>query len=500
MFWLHGIQLVALNYQTDDLPLHLNAAMFEANGGCGYVLKPPALWDKSCPMYQKFSPLERDLDTMDPAIYSLTIISGQNVCPSNSTGSPCIEVDVLGMPLDSCHFRTKPIHRNTLNPMWNEQFLFRVHFEDLVFLRFAVVENNSSAITAQRIIPLRALKRGYRHLQLRNLHNEILEISSLFINSRRMEENPSGSTMPASLMFNTEERKCSQTHKVTVHGVPGPEPFAVFTINEGTKAKQLLQQILAVDQDTKLTATDYFLMEEKHFISKEKNECRKQPFQRAVGPEEDIVQILNSWFPEEGYVGRIVLKAQQEALEEKSIVHDDREVILSSEEESFFVQVHDVSPEQPRTVIKAPRVSTAQDVIQQTLCKAKYSYSILNNPNPCDYVLLEEVMKDVPNKKSSTPKSSQRILLDQECVFQAQSKWKGAGKFILKLKEQVQASREDKRRGISFASELKKLTKSTKQSRGLTSPPQLVASESVQSKEEKPVGALASGDTVAYQQ
>ncbi|XP_052042434.1 1-phosphatidylinositol 4,5-bisphosphate phosphodiesterase epsilon-1 [Apodemus sylvaticus] len=499
MFWLHGIQLVALNYQTDDLPLHLNAAMFEANGGCGYVLKPPVLWDKSCPMYQKFSPLERDLGTMDPAIYSLTIISGQNVCPSNSTGSPCIEVDVLGMPLDSCHFRTKPIHRNTLNPMWNEQFLFRVHFEDLVFLRFAVVENNSSAITAQRIIPLRALKRGYRHLQLRNLHNEILEISSLFINSRRMEENPSGSTMPASLMFNTEERKCSQTHKVTVHGVPGPEPFAVFTINEGTKAKQLLQQILAIDQDTKLTATDYFLMEEKHFISKEKNECRKQPFQRAVGPEEDIVQILNSWFPEEGYVGRIVLKPQQETLEEKSIVHDDREVSLSPEEESFFVQVHDVSPEQPRTVIKAPRVSTAQDVIQQTLCKAKYSYSILNNPNPCDYVLLEEVVKDTSNKKSSTPKSSQRILLDQECVFQAQSKWKGAGKFILKLKEQVQASREDKRRGISFASELKKLTKSTKQSRGLTSPPQLVASESVQSKEEKPVGTLAPSDAVGYQ-
>lgn len=496
MFWLHGIQLVALNYQTDDLPLHLNAAMFEANGGCGYVLKPPVLWDKSCPMYQKFSPLERDLDSMDPAIYSLTIISGQNVCPSNSTGSPCIEVDILGTPLDSCHFRTKPIHRNTLNPMWNEQFLFRVHFEDLVFLRFAVVENNSSAITAQRIIPLKALKRGYRHLQLRNLHNEILEISSLFINSRRMEECPSGNTMPASVMFTSEERKCSQTHRVTVHGVPGPEPFAVFTVSGGTKAKQLLHQILALNQDTKLTTTDYFLMEEKYVISKEKNECKKQPFQRAVGPEEDIMQILNSWFPEEGYVGRIVLKPQQETLEEKSIVQDDREVILSSEEESFFVQVHDVSPEQPRTVIKAPRVSTAQDVIQQTLCKAKYSYSILNNPNPSDYVLLEEVMKDGPSKKSSAPKSSQRILLDQECVFQAQSKWKGAGKFILKLKEQVQASREDKRRGISFASEFKKLTKSTKQPRALTSPPQLVASESVQSKEERPVGALSPSDTV----
>ncbi|XP_062070079.1 1-phosphatidylinositol 4,5-bisphosphate phosphodiesterase epsilon-1 isoform X1 [Lepus europaeus] len=500
MFWLHGIQLVALNYQTDDLPLHLNAAMFEANGGCGYVLKPPVLWDKSCPMYQKFSPLERDLDNMEPAVYSLTIVSGQNVCPSNSTGSPCIEVDVLGMPLDGCHFRTKPIHRNTLNPMWNEQFLFRVHFEDLVFLRFAVVENNSSAVTAQRIIPLKALKRGYRHLQLRNLHNEVLEISSLFINSRRMEENPSGSAMPAALMFNTEERKCLQTHRVTVHGVPGPEPFVVFTINGGTKAKQLLQQILKTDHDTKPVATDYFLMEEKYFISKEKNECRKQPFQRAIGPEEEILQILSSWFPEEGYVGRIVFKTQQESPEEKTIVQDDREVILSSEEESFFVQVHDVSPEQPRTVIKAPRVSTAQDVIQQTLCKAKYSYSILSNPNPSDYVLLEEVVKDTGTKKSSTPKPSQRVLLDQECVFQAQSKWKGAGKFILKLKEQVQASREDKRKGISFASELKKFTKSTKQPRGLTSPSQLLASENIQNKEEKPVCGLSPGDTMDYRQ
>ena len=35
------------------------------------------------------------------------------------------------------------------------------------------------------------------------------------------------------------------------------------------------------------------------------------------------------------------------------------------EEEMFFVQVHDVSPEQPHTVIKAPRSSTSQDIIQQ---------------------------------------------------------------------------------------------------------------------------------------
>ncbi|NXA34544.1 PLCE1 phosphodiesterase, partial [Eudromia elegans] len=495
IFWLHGVQLVALNYQTDDLPLQLNAAMFEANGGCGYVLKPPVLWDKSCPMHQQFCPLERDLDSKEPAIYSLTIVSGQNVCPSNSTGSPCIEIDVLGMPLDSCHFRTKPIHRNTLNPMWNEQFLFRVHFEDLVFLRFAVVENNSSAVTAQRIIPLKALKRGYRHVQLHNLHNEALEISSLFINSRRMEESPSGNTLPASLLFSTAERRAAAAHKVTVHGIPGPEPFTVFNISAGTTAAQLLHQLLASTKGTDSCATDYFLMEEKSFISKEKNECRKPPFQRVIAPEEGLVQLLNSWFPEEGYVGRIIFKTREENLNERNFLQDTKDdAPIGAEDDSFFVQVHDVSPEQPRTVIKAPRFSTAQDVIQQTLCKAKYSYSILSNPNPSDYVLLEEVTKEPANKKSSTPKPSQRILSDQECVFQAQSKWKGAGKFILKLKEQVQAARDDKRKGLSFASELKKLTKSSRQYRGFVSPAVQLSPDSPQGKDERSACGLAFSD------
>uniref|UniRef100_A0A8C0H3X8 Phosphoinositide phospholipase C n=1 Tax=Chelonoidis abingdonii TaxID=106734 RepID=A0A8C0H3X8_CHEAB len=492
IFWLHGIQLVAVNYQTDDLPLHLNAAMFEANGGCGCVLKPPVLWDKNCPMYQQFSPLDRDPYNIEPAIYSLTIVSGQNVCPSNSTGSPCIEVDVLGMSLDSCHFRTKPIHRNTLNPMWNEQFLYRVHFEDLVFLRFAVVENNSSAITAQRIIPLKALKRGYRHLQLRNQHNEALEISSLFINSRRMEENPSGNVVPTSLLFSTEEKRTSTLYKVTIHGIPGPEPFTVFTISERTTAAQLLHQVSITESH----APDYFLMEEKCFISKEKSECRKPPFQRVIGPEEGLVQLLNSWFPEEGYVGRIIFKTQEENLNGRNIFQEEKEdANISSEDDSFFVQVHDVSPEQPRTVIKAPRFSTAQDVIQQTLCKAKYSYSILSNPNPNDYVLLEEVTKELANKKS-TSKPSQRILSDQECVFQAQSKWKGAGKFILKLKEQVHAARDDKRKGISFASELKKLTKSSKQYRGFTSSPLQSSPDNTQAKDEKSAGSLTFSDNM----
>uniref|UniRef100_A0A8C2EA47 Phosphoinositide phospholipase C n=1 Tax=Cyprinus carpio TaxID=7962 RepID=A0A8C2EA47_CYPCA len=483
IFWLHGIQLVALNYQTDDLPMQLNAALFEANGQCGYVLKPPVLWERSCPLYQQFYPLDRDLENMTPTLYTLTIVSGQNVCPGNSNGSPCVEVEVLGMPADSCHFRTKPIHRNTLNPMWNEHFQFHVHFEDMAFLRIAVVENNSSQVTAQRILPLKTLKPGYRHLQLKNLHNESLEISSLFIFSRRTEESPTGGPLPASVLFSTEERRAAQQHKVTVHGVPGPEPFTVMCVNEYTTAKQLLDSV-SVNEQNRLfptTSFNYFLMEEKMPLCKEKSESKKTLQQRPLANDERPLRVTHSWQPEEGYVGRIFLKTKEENISEKSAVVEGVEEVSSGEEDTFLVQVHDVSPEQPHTVIKALRYSTAQDIIQQTLSKAKYSLSILSNPNPCDYVLMEELTKDAAGKKSSSAKPCQRVLQDHECVFQAQSRWKGAGKFILKLKEQI--AREDKRKGVSFASELRKLTG---RSRSLTvNTNGSAAHESTHSKEEK---------------
>ncbi|CAJ1081049.1 -phosphatidylinositol 4%2C5-bisphosphate phosphodiesterase epsilon-1 isoform X1 [Xyrichtys novacula] len=464
LFWLHGIQLVALNYQTDDLPMQLNAALFEANGGCGYVLKPPVLWDRSCSLYQQFCPMERDLEKMSPAVYSLTVVSGQNVCPGNSAGSPCLEVDVLGMPIDSCHFRTKPIHRNTLNPMWNEHFTFSVHFEDMCFLRFAVVENNSSQTTAQRTLPLKALKQGYRHVQLRTQHNEPLEVSSLFIFSRRTEEGPTGGLTPSSLLFSSEEKRASQQPKVSVYGAPGPEPFTVFSVTDQTTAKQLLDTVFTENP------SEYFLCEERIPLLKERCEVKRGAHQRPLAPEEEVVRMVSSWNTEEGYVGRFSLKTREEFLqslnEKNTVLEGEEEVTVGgregggggggTEDDMFFVQVHEVSPEQPHTVIKAPRHSTAQDIIQQTLTKAKYSCSILSNPNPCDYALIEEVTKDAGSKKSSTTKPLQRLLLDHECVYQAQSRWRGAGKFILKLKEQV--VREDKRKVMSFASELKKLT------------------------------------------
>jgi hypothetical protein len=41
--WNYGCQLVALNYQTSDLPMQLNRGRFRDNGNCGYLLRPPFL-------------------------------------------------------------------------------------------------------------------------------------------------------------------------------------------------------------------------------------------------------------------------------------------------------------------------------------------------------------------------------------------------------------------------------------------------------------------------
>jgi len=73
-----------------DLPMQLNTAMFESNGGCGYVLKPAVLWDRSCPLYQQFCPMERDVEKMSPAVYSLTV-SNENMWSGRSIGK-CLQI------------------------------------------------------------------------------------------------------------------------------------------------------------------------------------------------------------------------------------------------------------------------------------------------------------------------------------------------------------------------------------------------------------------------
>lgn len=66
--------IVALNFQTRDLAMELNKALFADNGGCGFVLKPEILRNPDL----KFNP--NDLNTMrNKQVLEIKVISAQRL-------------------------------------------------------------------------------------------------------------------------------------------------------------------------------------------------------------------------------------------------------------------------------------------------------------------------------------------------------------------------------------------------------------------------------------
>lgn len=179
VFWNAGCQMVALNFQTPDLPMQLNQGKFEYNGGCGYLLKPDFMRRKD----RIFDPFaESPVDGVIAAQCSVRVISGQFL--SDKKVGTYVEVDMYGLPTDTIRkeFRTRMVPANGLNPVYNEEpFVFRkVVLPDLAVLRIAVYDENGKML-GQRILPLDGLQAGYRHISLRTEGNFPMSLPMLFI-------------------------------------------------------------------------------------------------------------------------------------------------------------------------------------------------------------------------------------------------------------------------------------------------------------------------------
>ncbi|VDK45135.1 unnamed protein product [Anisakis simplex] len=183
-YWAFGLQMIALNFQTADIAMAINAAMFEQTGNCGYTLKPRVLWDDTHPLYRRFNPLSKELSSCSALILTLSIISGQHVCANQHTASPFVEIEMFGVGSDCAKEKTKVVNRNSVNPIWNHTCSFRINFVELAFLRVAVCDNANGRCVAQRVVPVRCLRPGYRHLPLRTNSNLSIDQSMLFIHSR----------------------------------------------------------------------------------------------------------------------------------------------------------------------------------------------------------------------------------------------------------------------------------------------------------------------------
>uniref|UniRef100_A0A8C2E8F7 Phosphoinositide phospholipase C n=1 Tax=Cyprinus carpio TaxID=7962 RepID=A0A8C2E8F7_CYPCA len=178
LFWNVGCQMVALNFQTLDLPMQLNMGVFEYNGHCGYLLKPEFMRRTD----KHFDPFTMDIvDGIVANTVKIKIISGQFL--NDKKVGVYVEVDMFGLPADTKRkYRTKTSNNNSLDPIWDDEtFVFnKVVLPTLASLRIAVYEENGKFI-GHRILPVSALRPGYHYICLKNELNQPLMLSSLLV-------------------------------------------------------------------------------------------------------------------------------------------------------------------------------------------------------------------------------------------------------------------------------------------------------------------------------
>ncbi|KAF7439746.1 Phospholipase C [Pleurotus ostreatus] len=221
-FWAAGAQVVALNWQTTDFGYLINQAMFQENGRCGYILKPPALTDFNTKL----------LTQRTMHFFDVTIISAQQLpTPKRSTKSellkknpyvdPLVEVSLHVpdwsstpfIPTESkaayspshkattteptssrkVSFKTSIVKDNGFNPVWQEEICLPFDclggresgMMDLVFVKFVVwqkgKDDDGDEPLAVYCAPLGCLKSGFRHLPLHDSQGSQHLFSTLFV-------------------------------------------------------------------------------------------------------------------------------------------------------------------------------------------------------------------------------------------------------------------------------------------------------------------------------
>lgn len=474
-FWAFGMQMVALNYQTEDLPMHINRAMFEQTNNTGYVCKPSIMWNRSHLMYRRFNPLEKEFDGLHTTQVVINIVSGQYLNQNNLLSSPYVELEILGIPSDCCKRKTKAIVRNAFNPIWNETFYFRVNFFDLALIRFAVFDSEGGFMLAQRVMALQRLRSGYRHVCLRSSTNLLLNMASLFIYSRIEEETIDSCYADESLMDRTKtnlmmmeskllnnqlnsdnDKGKRKTFFLTVYGVTPDEPYTILKVIQESTTKDVLQQALIKGGIPLENLNDFVLVEEV-YQSWEKRDRLQPPKQRLLDATEKPLQSQAKWKGEGRYILKkigddpssrawltsvrrvgVVSEKQSDYMSTNvnlkaipspgSATTPQSELALVDDVEHFVVCIYNVSPDIPYTMVKVPLKATAQDVLAQGLLKARR----FDNPN--NFVLMEEVQTNNSNN-ANTP-IHQRILQHDESVYKAQANWKALGRFIIQERTQ----------------------------------------------------------------
>ncbi|KAH8165740.1 hypothetical protein CIB48_g2499 [Xylaria polymorpha] len=210
MYWRKGVQMAALNWQTFDLGMQLNQAMFA--GGTdqsGYVLKPESMRTiRILPgglPDDAYGKLEHQTMTFTIDIISAQRLMRPGSLPSHRTLDPYVEMEFFhandkrdkhdsmsGVPIQTdtpVKVKTDIIRGNGFNPVFNYTGGHQVttKYPELVFVRFSVklspdgeTMSGRNPTVATYTVKLSNLKQGYRTLPLWDSNGDQFLFSTLF--------------------------------------------------------------------------------------------------------------------------------------------------------------------------------------------------------------------------------------------------------------------------------------------------------------------------------
>lgn len=207
IYWKRGVQMVAMNWQTFDLGMQINQAMFDSGADkCGYVLKPRAL--REIYKVDNGTELVHKRERTNVKV-SIGVISAQQLMRPDNLGEkrsldPYVEVELIladnkehkatsngnsGQKTGAIHkLNTKIVKGNGFNPEFGQTLDFpdvQTKYPELVFVRWIVrladkEVSNKAPILATFTAKLSTLKQGYRTLPLLDHKGDRYLFSKLF--------------------------------------------------------------------------------------------------------------------------------------------------------------------------------------------------------------------------------------------------------------------------------------------------------------------------------
>ncbi|KGO46656.1 C2 membrane targeting protein [Penicillium expansum] len=221
-FWRRGVQMAALNWQTYDIGMQMNQAMFAAGTDrTGYILKPESLRLPAVGDGNQKRKMERKL-----VRFSVDVVSAQQLPRPRTIGqddniNPYVEIEMFSADDRGQSFvlgeggmnasarngmsgigyphrrRTKIEQSNGYSPVFNDKFKLSLEtkYPDLVFVRWTVwssmdgrsAGNNNSVQLATFTAKLTSLSQGYRYLPLYDASGDQYLFSTLFCKISKQE-------------------------------------------------------------------------------------------------------------------------------------------------------------------------------------------------------------------------------------------------------------------------------------------------------------------------